>query len=130
MSHLIAKLQFWRHAKTIYFLNHGFYRNARITQSETECLHNWLRPKWRHFPTKSNWYYFRLMNKMKKKKKNDGFNSINDSFWTPFLKRLSILIMDILLNGLSTSAKRELLSLCCIMGKTMPLRCHFLAANG
>ena len=28
-----------------------------------------------------------------------------------------------------TSAKEELQSLCCMMGKTMSLRSHFLAAN-
>ena len=38
--------------------------------------------------------------------------------------------MDVLLNGLSTSAEGELQSVCCMMGKTMSLRCHFLAANG
>ena len=38
--------------------------------------------------------------------------------------------MDLLLNGLSISAKKELQSLCCMMGKTMSLRCHFLAVNG
>ena len=38
--------------------------------------------------------------------------------------------MDVLLNGLSISAKRELQSLCCMMEKMMSLRCHFLAANG
>ena len=36
----------------------------------------------------------------------------------------------VLLNGLSISAKGELQSLCCMMGKTMSLWCHFLAANG
>ena len=35
--------------------------------------------------------------------------------------------MDVLSNGLSISAKKELQSLCCIMGKTMSLRCHILA---
>ena len=39
-------------------------------------------------------------------------------------------IMDVLLNGLSISAKGELQSLCCMIGKMMSLRCHFLAANG
>ena len=38
--------------------------------------------------------------------------------------------MDVLLNGLSILAKKELQSLCRMMGKTMSLRCHFLAANG
>ena len=37
--------------------------------------------------------------------------------------------MDVLLNGLCLSAKIELQSLCCMMGKMMSLRCHFLAAN-
>ena len=37
--------------------------------------------------------------------------------------------MDVLLNGFSISAERELQSLCCMMGKTMSLRCHLLAAN-
>ena len=36
----------------------------------------------------------------------------------------------VLLNGLSILAKGELQSLCCMMGKTMPLRCHFWAVNG
>ena len=40
-----------------------------------------------------------------------------------------VCIMDVLLNGLSISAKGELQSLCCMMGKTMSLRCHLLAAN-
>ena len=40
------------------------------------------------------------------------------------------IIMDVLLNGLSKSAKGKLQSLCCMMGKTMSLRCHFLAVNG
>ena len=39
-------------------------------------------------------------------------------------------IKDVLLNELSISAKEELQSLCCMMGKTMSLRYHFLAANG
>ena len=39
-------------------------------------------------------------------------------------------ITDVLLNGLSISAKEELQSLCCMIGKTMSLRCHFLAVNG
>ena len=43
---------------------------------------------------------------------------------------ISGFIMDVLLNGLSISAKKELQLLCCMMGKTMSLRCHFLAANG
>ena len=38
--------------------------------------------------------------------------------------------MDVSLNGLSIWAKKELQSLRCMMGKTMSLRCHFLAANG
>ena len=38
--------------------------------------------------------------------------------------------IDVLLNGLSISDKGELQSLRCMMGKTMSLRCHFLAANG
>ena len=38
--------------------------------------------------------------------------------------------MDVTLNGLSISGKKELQSLCCMMGKTMSLRYHFLAANG
>ena len=38
--------------------------------------------------------------------------------------------MDVLLNGLSISAKGKLQSLCCMMGKTMSFRCHLLAANG
>ena len=38
--------------------------------------------------------------------------------------------MGVLLNGLNISAEGELQSLCCMMGKTMSLRCHFLAANG
>ena len=38
--------------------------------------------------------------------------------------------MDALLNGLSISAKGELQSQCCMMGKTMLLRCQLLAANG
>ena len=38
--------------------------------------------------------------------------------------------MDVLLNGLSTSAKGELQSLCCMIGKIMSLRCHLLAGNG
>ena len=46
------------------------------------------------------------------------------------MKKRSIMSMDVLLNGLSISAKGELQSLCCMMGKTMLLRCHFLAANG
>ena len=36
----------------------------------------------------------------------------------------------LILNGLSISAKRELQSLCCMMGKRMSLRCHFLAVIG
>ena len=47
-----------------------------------------------------------------------------------FLKKIMLETMDVLLNGLSISAKGELQSLCCIMGKTMSLRCHFLATNG
>ena len=39
-------------------------------------------------------------------------------------------LMDILLNGHRISAKGELQSLCCMMGKTMLPRCHFLATNG
>ena len=43
-------------------------------------------------------------------------------------------IMDALLNRLSISAKREIQSLCCMMGKTMSssmtLRCQFLVDNG
>ena len=39
-------------------------------------------------------------------------------------------VMDVLLNGHSISAEKELHSLCCMMGKTMSFRCHFLAANG
>ena len=38
--------------------------------------------------------------------------------------------MDVILNGLSISAKGELQSLCCMMGKTISHRCHFLAVNG
>ena len=38
--------------------------------------------------------------------------------------------MDVLLNELSVLAKGELQLLCCMMGKTMSLRCDFLAANG
>ena len=38
--------------------------------------------------------------------------------------------MNVLLKGLSISAKGELQLLCCIMGKTMSLQCQFLAANG
>ena len=38
--------------------------------------------------------------------------------------------LDVLLNGLSIPAKGVLQSLCCMMYKTMPLRCQFLAANG
>ena len=38
--------------------------------------------------------------------------------------------MDALINGLSIRAKKELQSLCCIMGKTMSPRCHVLAAKG
>ena len=38
--------------------------------------------------------------------------------------------IDVLLNGLSLSAKGELQSLCCMMGKMMSLRCHFLAVSG
>ena len=41
----------------------------------------------------------------------------------------AIIVMDVLLNGLSISAKGELQSLCCMMGKTMSLGYHFLAAN-
>ena len=37
--------------------------------------------------------------------------------------------MDVLLNGLSISAKGELQLLSCMMGKTMSLRGHFLVAN-
>ena len=33
--------------------------------------------------------------------------------------------MDVLLNGLSISAKGELQPPCCKMGKTLSLRCHF-----
>ena len=47
--------------------------------------------------------------------------------WQPYGK---VFPMDVLLNGLSISVKGELQSLCCIMGKTMSFRCHFLAANG
>ena len=43
---------------------------------------------------------------------------------------LYIMAIDVLLNGLSISDKGELQSLCCMMGKTMSLRCHLLAANG
>ena len=38
--------------------------------------------------------------------------------------------MDVLLKELSISAKGELTSLCCMMGKAMSLRCYFLAVNG
>ena len=37
--------------------------------------------------------------------------------------------MDALLNRLSISAEGELQPLCCMMGKTMSLRSHLLAAN-
>ena len=37
--------------------------------------------------------------------------------------------MDVLLNGPNISAERELHSLRCMMGKTMSLQCHILAAN-
>ena len=37
---------------------------------------------------------------------------------------------DVLLNGLSISAKGELQLLCCMMGKMISLRCPFLDANG
>ena len=40
-----------------------------------------------------------------------------------------IFSMDVLLNGFSISAKAELQSLYCMMGKTRSLRCHLLAAN-
>ena len=40
------------------------------------------------------------------------------------------IVMDGLLNVLGISAKKEIKSRCCMMGKTMSLRCHFLAANG
>ena len=38
--------------------------------------------------------------------------------------------MDVSLNGLSISAKIELQSLCCMMGKMMSPQYHILAANG
>ena len=38
--------------------------------------------------------------------------------------------MDVLLNEFNISAKGELQSLSCMMGKMMSLRCHLLAANG
>ena len=38
-----------------------------------------------------------------------------------------VVTMDVLLNGHRISAKGEL---CCMMGKTMSLRCYILAANG
>ena len=41
--------------------------------------------------------------------------------------KLYVKIMDVLLNGLSITAEKELQSLCCAMEKTMSLRCHFLA---
>ena len=61
-----------------------------------------------------------------------GCGHLNVSYhYNGFSSRLfASKIMDVLLNGLSISAKRELQSLCCMMGNMMSLRCHFLATNG
>ena len=45
-------------------------------------------------------------------------------------QKIYVQIMDVLLNGLSISVKGELQSLCCMIEKTMSLRCHLLTANG
>ena len=64
------------------------------------------------------------------------FSSDNYGTWYQHIKVLFMdkngweITMDVLLNGLSISAKKELQSLCCMMEKTISLRCLFLAANG
>ena len=62
--------------------------------------------------------------------KNFIFHTQKASRKLLILGKRRVKTMDVLLNALSISAKKELHSLCCMMGKTMSLRCHFLAANG
>ena len=61
---------------------------------------------------------------------NKHENSEKPHDWN-FVKHmlLQYAIMGVLFTGLNISAKKELQSLCCMMGKTMSFRYRFLADN-